>query len=303
MENKLLRSFIAVAKHQNFSAAAKALHTVQPTISRHISDLESELGVQLVMRTTHKVSLTKSGEILLDEAIKILENEKRVKALLIQADASLALEIKIGYLATACSFFLPDIVHQYAHTHRNVSPHLYEMTGKQQLQGLLEGELDLAFCRYQEALDSKLFHKEKVYTDRLVAILPKNHPLASQNEIHLESLANEKYILFERSQWKDIYEQITSLCKQSGFSPNVVDHPDNMRHLVTSISSGLGVSIVPSCIQFIANDYCVCLPIAELDTKIDLYLYYRHNTTNKAHIQMFIDSCLAQKEQIQTSLV
>lgn len=68
MDLKTLTTFVTVARLKNFTAAARELHTVQPTVSRHISDLENELQTKLFDRTTHQVDLTPSGERLLPEA-------------------------------------------------------------------------------------------------------------------------------------------------------------------------------------------------------------------------------------------
>lgn len=301
MENKFLRSFIAVAKHQNFSAAAKSLHTVQPTISRHISELEKELEVKLFERNTHQVSLTKAGEVLFTESIKILENERRVKDRLKQLQTLNDKEIKIGYLATACGFFLPRLVHEYRRQNENVIAHLYEMTALEQRNALIEGEIDLAFCREQQDLDPDLFTCEKLYTDQLVALLPIAHHYADQDEIDLVQLKDETFMLFHPDLWREPYQEIVNLCQSAGFLPNVADHPENMRHLVTAVSSGLGISIVPSCIHFISNYQATCVPIRELTKPIPLYIYYRH-LSSKPYVKNLADLCLDHAQEVQNLL-
>lgn len=299
MDNKTLRTFVTVAKFANFSAAARDLHTVQPTVSRHISDLENELGVKLFQRNTHQVTLTAAGEWLLPEAQQILANEQKVKTLITQV-VQKKREMNIGYLATACSFFLPDLIGQYRAQYPEVNAHLHEMTGEGQKEALLAGIIDVAFCRYQPDLDENEFSAVRIYADKLVALLPLQHTLAHESEIDLRQLAREKFILFQRSKWVDIYDQIVGACSKSGFEPQLVHHPENMRHLVTSVSSGLGVSIAPSCVRFIATRSCACVPITELDQVLPLYLYTRSSDDPVSN--EFVDLCIQQTHYIQKQL-
>ncbi|MCQ1057673.1 LysR family transcriptional regulator [Photobacterium sp. DNB23_23_1] len=275
MDIKTLRTFITVAKLKNFSAAARELHTVQPTVSRHVSELENELGVKLFQRTTHQVELTLAGEMLLPEALNIIANDQRVKTMLGQTTEQGECQINIGYLATACSFFLPTLLSRFTAANPNTQTNLFEMAADEQYQALTENKIDIAFSRRQPKLDGKQFMVETIYSDRLMAILPLNHPFAERHELSLSELRNERFILFQPHEWIEMYEHILLLCQESGFSPKVASHPDNMRHLVTSVSSGLGISIAPRCIKFIAQDNCVCIPITEVNLVLPLYMYYK----------------------------
>ncbi|MGB5446194.1 MAG: LysR family transcriptional regulator, partial [Psychromonas sp.] len=78
MEIKTLKNFVAVATLKNFSSAARHLHSTQPTVSRQILELENEIGVKLLIRSTHGVTLTEAGKALLPEAEKILSNDAKV---------------------------------------------------------------------------------------------------------------------------------------------------------------------------------------------------------------------------------
>ena len=79
MELRTLRTFVSVATHRSFSAAARELHTVQPAISRQIADLEAELGVSLLWRNTREVRVTAPGEALLEEAQRMLALEAQAR--------------------------------------------------------------------------------------------------------------------------------------------------------------------------------------------------------------------------------
>ncbi|MGF1700910.1 LysR family transcriptional regulator [Photobacterium makurazakiensis] len=302
MDIKTLKTFVTVAKIKNFSAAARELHTVQPTVSRHVSDLESELGVKLFLRTTHQVELTKAGDSLLPEALKIISNDKRVKDLIRQSNDSSEYQINIGYLATASSFFMPKLINSFSASHTNVLTTLHEMTAQEQYEALIENKIDIAFSRRQPKLDGNLFNVEEIYIDRLVAIVPKHHPLSSEKSLSISELRDEKFILFRRAEWTEMYEHILHLFQESGFSPNITFHPDNMRNLVTSVSSGLGISIAPECIKFIAQENCVCIPINEINLILPLYIYYKRTGSN-AQLLDLVKTCKEHAPSIQDMLL
>jgi len=114
MELKTLRSFVAVATLKNFSAAARELNTVQPAVSRHVSDLEDELGVQLLWRNTREVKVTPAGQSLLVDAKEILAAEIAAKESAKLAASGLTGRLRIGYLPPACFCFIPDLVRSYS---------------------------------------------------------------------------------------------------------------------------------------------------------------------------------------------
>ncbi|WP_240700815.1 LysR family transcriptional regulator [Vibrio sp. F13] len=147
MDLKTLTTFVTVARLKNFTAAARELHTVQPTVSRHISDLENELQTKLFDRTTHQVDLTPSGERLLPEALHIIENDQRVKSVIKQIDSDEHQEIKVGYLATACSFFLPELINRFRARYTNAQLRLYEMTPAEQIEAMVDNKVDIVFSR------------------------------------------------------------------------------------------------------------------------------------------------------------
>ncbi len=298
MDIKTLRTFLTVARIKNFSLAAKELNSVQPTVSRHISDLEGEIGVKLFNRTTHLVELTAAGKVLLPEAIKIIENDKKVKQLVIEADRPAEQSIRIGYLATACSFFLPNLIGEYLADHENINTQLYEMSVEEQRIALIENNIDIGFTRRLSDIDGHEFVVKELYQDEPVVILPLNHPLSKCFEISISQLKHEKFILFKKASWLEMYNHIQVLCQGYEFSPNVAFHPENMRHLVTSVSSGLGISIVPRCIKFISESNCACIPIKESQLSWPIYMYYRRKQINN-NIESLVDCCLKQSNTIQ----
>lgn len=293
MDIKTLRAFIAVASSNNFSVAAKKLHITQPTVSRIIADLEKEIDVKLFSRTTHEVRLTEAGNALLPEAVKILDNDSRVTNYVKEISKSESMSIKIGYLASACLELLPPLVRGFSKIDPNISISLAEMTTKDQENALLDNSIDIGFSR---PIINDLVGSHNLYNDQMVAMLPDGHPLSNQKSLSLKELESENIILFKRKEACDLYDNLILSCEKSGFSPKITCHSENMRNLITLVSSGLGVSIVPSCIKHINAHNCQFTPIDNLNISLPLNMHYK-NRNRATHILKFIDHCKNRSSQ------
>ncbi len=289
MEIKLLKTFIAVATLKNFSAASKKLHTVQPNISRQISDLEKELGAKLFIRTTREVSLTDIGKILLPEAIEIVANNNRVTKL-IRSAQNKQKTLRIGYLASACATFFPQLVSQFSKIHPQIKFTIQEMTSKEQLEALLENQIDISFSRHQPLLEKEKFSCSKIYEDSLVLAIPDEHHLLNKNQITFADLKNENFILFKPEEAIDLYYYIISKCEKNDFYPNITSHHGNIRSLMTVVSAGLGISFVPTCVKYLGLNNCHFISMEELDLSLQLNIYHC-SATCLPHITEFVDFC------------
>jgi len=289
VEIKALKTFITVASLKNFSAAAKELHTVQPNVSRQISELEKALETKLFSRNTREVNLTEAGQVLLPEAIEIVANNTRVKNLVI-ATNNKQQALRIGYLASACSTFFPQLVKQFSKLNPNIRFSIQEMTSKEQFNALAENKIDISFSRPQPSLEKDKFSCSEIYTDSLVAVIPDGHHLANNKQLHFKQLEKENFILFKPEESVDLHYHIVSNCQKNGFSPNITSHHGNIRSLMTVVSAGLGISIVPSCVQYLHIDGCCFITMPELTLPLQLNIYHSRKTSPQ-HVSDFVDFC------------
>ncbi|WP_376873664.1 LysR family transcriptional regulator [Albirhodobacter sp. R86504] len=279
MEIRVLKTFVAVAQLKGFSAAARALNTVQPAISRQIADLESELGVALFWRSTRDVRITAAGETLLREAIDILALEARARDLVRRVGHGQSGRLRIGFISSAAQAFLPRLIRSFRAQFPDVAVSLSEMTAQEQIEALNAGQLDVSLSRPITRPLANLPDIDSValYTDRLMAFMPSGHALAQAQSIALDALAAEPFVFFERGGAPDLFDHIISTCRSAGFSPTIAAQPNSMQAVLTGVGSGLGVSLAPGCIRALNMTGCVCRPLAvdagpipfELHTRAD----------------------------------
>ncbi len=301
MELKTLKSFVKVATLKNFSAAARELNTVQPAISRHIADLEDELGVRLFWRNTREVRVTLAGESLLRDAKEILARETVAKEQVQRAAQGKTGLLRIGYLGPACFTFIPDLVRTYAKSYPEVEIQLREMTVRQQLVALEEEQLDIGFSRSLPKNYRKEFFAEDIYWDTLTAVLPESHPLADAKSLRLQQLEEERFILFSRREAAGLFDQIIGVCQKEKITPVISSQPDHMQVLLTEVAAGLGVSVAPGCIKNMYTKGCAFVQIYKQKPSIATQLHYRRSIPLPT-VEAFVKITLQGRETIQEQM-
>jgi len=277
MELKMLKSFVSVAHLKSFSAAAKALYTVQPAISRHITRLETELGVKLFFRNSREVVITTAGERLLIEAEALLKQAQLAKENVLNTYKGEMGSLSIGYMGGASLSFLPGLVREYAQSYPHIDVNMMEMTASEQIEAFTQNKIDLGFSRPMPKAQQSYYQALPIYQDRLVAILPCQHPLAHQQKIALSELQEACFVLFARTEAVGIFDAVIALCQQAGFSPFIKNQPTQMQTLLTQVAAGIGIAIAPSSIRKLVSDGCVFIPLANVGYDIPLLLQHKKN--------------------------
>jgi DNA-binding transcriptional LysR family regulator len=130
-----------------------------------------------------------------------------------------------------------------------------------QLAAFDEGKLDLGFSRPLLAEQLPYFEEEMIYSDYLVAVLPPNHPLTKERKVQPQRLAGEDFVLFHRVGAPSLFDEAVGMCRQAGFSPKIRHETDLMTTVFLLVESGLGVSLVPSCVRGLEQQKTVRRPL------------------------------------------
>lgn len=252
MQIHQLRYFIAVAEHLHFGNAARSLNISQPPLSQQIKKLEETLDVQLFNRTKRKVELTEAGKMFLQEAYKILEQIELSKDKLKQhSDGELG-EIILGYASYSIFDVLPTILSRFYKLYPNVNVTLKHLSTSKQLEAFKDSEIQLGLLC--PPIDQPDLSFEIIYKQPFIVALPANHPLLDIHQgesLDAKELSSCSFILTPRSIGTGYYDSIINLCFDAHFSPRVIQEVNDLHELISLVSTGLGVSIVPkSLIQY-----------------------------------------------------
>jgi DNA-binding transcriptional LysR family regulator len=261
MELRHFRYFAAVAQYLNYSEASRRLHVAQPAISQTILDLEEEIGAKLFLRSNRNVQLTAAGTVLLEEARDILVRADEATRAAQRAARGEVGILRIGFIAPATAPILPPLVQAYRRQYPDVELRLQHMNPDAQFAAFDEGKLDLGFLRLLLPEQRPYFEEEMIYSDYLVAVLPPKHPLAKERKIQLQKLATESFVLFHRVGAPGLFDEVVGVCRQAGFTPKVRHETDLITTVFLLVESGLGVSLVPSCVRGLEQQKTIRRPL------------------------------------------
>jgi DNA-binding transcriptional LysR family regulator len=247
MDMRHLRCFVAVSQELHFGRAAERLHLTQPPVSMAIKELEEELGVTLLERTSRRISLTRAGEDALRDARAILAAAETMRKRAREAAKGLMGSLSIGFISLPAYSFLPVTLRRFTESYQRVKITLEEGTTDHILHDVESGNLDVGLVFSMPDLPAALSFR-LVHLEPLVVALPESHPLAEGSRVALEKLSNEQFLGFERHQGPLMFDAIVATCMRHGFSPKLF--PARQMHTIVSlVSGGIGVALVPGSVQ------------------------------------------------------
>lgn len=214
-----LQYFLSAAVTGNFTMAAAENNISQSSFSKHIMALENEMGVKLFYRNRKSISLTPAGERLQKHAYAILGSYKSMMDDMACYSHDNTVVISIFSIPVIVQYHLPEIMSTFRALHPQVKFNVVESESSIVLQGLRRMECDFAILR-TDFLDAEQYNITPINVDRLVAVVPKDHPLAAEKSISLVRLKEENVILPTGK--ASLYDICIAACKKAGFTPNVL---------------------------------------------------------------------------------
>jgi DNA-binding transcriptional LysR family regulator len=249
MELRHLRYFVAVAEQLHFTRAAARLHIAQPPLSQQIHQLEDELGVILFYRNKHSVRLTDAGRVVLEEARRTLIQANRVAVVARRASEGLTGNLRVGFSSSVPHTMLPGILRAFRLRFPEVHLALHERSTEEQIESLTAGTIDVGFVRLPLEFAPATLMVKPIFREPLILAIPKRHPLQRLSVVPVSALANEPIVLFPRHAAPGLYDQINGLCRHAGFKPLVAQEALQVHTIISLVSAGLGVAIVPKSIR------------------------------------------------------
>ncbi|TPG05063.1 LysR family transcriptional regulator [Rhodanobacter glycinis] len=274
MELRHLRYFIAVAEEGGLLAAAqRRLHTSQPSLSRQIRDLESEVGVKLLERGARGVALTAAGKIFLDHARLALSQVEAATDGARRAAQPEKLVLAIGFLAGQEVVWLPHALRILREEAPEAEITLCSQSSPELALALMRGKLDVAFLRAEaqtEGLSFKFLAREP-----LIAVLPADHRLTSRKKIRPQDLASEIYVSSARTS-PVLKSVIQDYAAKVGITLKAEYEGENLPSAMSLVTSTGGVTLIPLYAQNMLTPNVVARALDGVPPTIDLALGYNN---------------------------
>src|SRR3954470_8378023 len=277
-----LRYFIAVAEQLHFGRAAQALHISQPPLSRAIRGLEERLGVALFARTRRRVELTAEGGRFLEEARRMIRQLERAVLELRGMASGEQGRLRIGFVSLADYGVLPGLLKRFKTARPGVRLALREMLSPEQAAALGAGELDFGLLLPPVDGEAGLEHLV-LQRERFVAALPSSHRLAREaGRLAVSELTGEPFVMVPRQIAPGLYDIVRGLAARAGIPLNVTQEAIQMQTVVSLVSSGLGVAIVPASVSNLGRRGVAYRELADRHPRLDLWLAWPRGALSAA---------------------
>jgi len=205
MELHQIRYFLALAEVLNFTRAAEKCGVSQPSLTRAIKSLEKELGGQLVRRERNRTHLTELGRMVKPRLEQALSLTELARAEAIDFAAMSTASLTLGVMCTIGPSRLISLIEHLATRVPHLELKLREASGRQVVDLLLAGEIDVALLGMPEYPDEIVVHG--LYEERYVIAFPPNHRFAQMNEVRLKDLDGERYLSRLNCEYLEFFNQ------------------------------------------------------------------------------------------------
>ncbi|MFF2178701.1 LysR family transcriptional regulator [Lysinibacillus sp. NPDC058147] len=237
MEFLQLKYFQTVARLEHMTKAAKQLQIAQPSLSKTISRLEEDLGVELFDREHRKISLNAAGKIFLNRVdrafAELNEGQRELNQFIDQDQRSITLAVTIPRV-------LPALLGSFLSKYPDVRFQQFLKSISSMKKMLMEGEVD--YCISSIPIEGEDIRWEPLITEEIFLIVPPNHRLAGRESVRLEEVKDEAFISMNTGYgFRNLTDQF---CREAGFVQNIAFEGDEPTVISDLVRQGLGVAFV-----------------------------------------------------------
>jgi len=268
-----LQAFLHAAENLNFSEAARHLHLAQPTISHHIKTLETELGVELFIRSGPNLRLTEEGRLLLPWARRLVRQAIQMRQMMDSLQQEIAGHLRIACSTTTGKYILPQFAARFHARHPYVRVSVLNCLPDQVVSCLVEEAANLGVVSY-EACEGELECQE-FFLDPIVLIAPVGHRWSARQCIEPAELLEAPFIVREST--AGTRRVMLAQLGKHGISlddMNVILEVGNAEAIVKTVETGHGVSFVSRLAAgwALRQGAVVEVPVAGIDLRRKLFM-------------------------------
>lgn len=235
------RAFVRTVEYGSFTKAAELLNYSQSGISRMINDLEKEWGVSLLERGRSGVRLTSDGLKLLPFAKSVCNEYQKLQTQVEELNGLQSGLIRIGTFSSVATHWLPNIIKEFQKDYPNIDYELLLGDYTEIENWILEGRIDCGFLRLPTLPEFETLFLEQ---DKLLVVLPENHPLVDCKCFPIKALCDSPFMLLE----KGAKAEVSEIFERFKISPKVHFTTWDDYAIMSMIENGLGISILPELI-------------------------------------------------------
>lgn len=280
MDISYIKEFVILAETMNYTAAAYQMHLSQSTLSRHIQTLEKELGHSLFHRSTRNIELSEYGQIYLPYAKQMAENAQKAVLAIQALEKQRNTKMMIGVVHHPDLFMATELIAGFRREHPEIPLRIYEGSLNELHQEFHAGRLRIITMSYP-AWEKPQHGFVTAGTSQLVAVLPKNHPLAQLEKIPLKELTNIPLMVPEETNFP--YRYLQFMFQKEQIQPDIV-YQGNTSGIGNLLLDGMGILIQDKAIATAQLKDSLVIRRLEPDISYVFGLEYKKNLTRNEQI-------------------
>jgi len=289
MDLHRLEIFCKVVELRSFTRAAEAALLSQPTISEHIRTLEEMLGEKLLDRLGREVFPTQAGQILYRYAQRMLRLREEAIQAIATYRGELSGQLVLGASTIPGTYILPKIIGSFKEQHPSIQLMLRISSSGKIVEAVLRGDLEIGLIGSQ--WNDRRLKTEEISSEELVLAVYPKHPWSSRDEVGMEEIYGEPFILRERdSGTRMVMSQILEAHGFDFSELSVVAEMATTQSVVQSIKAGIGISILSR--QAVEEDLkrgsLVAVPLRGIRFHRPFYLIQRANRQLSSLCEAFL---------------
>ena len=282
---KQLNYFVNIVDQMSFSKAAQKLHISQPSLSNAIKILESELGSELLERTTRNIRLTEAGEVLYDRALHLLLEMEIVEKEMNEVKLIGKGELQIGMIESV-KHWIPKVILQYNKEFPKMNIKLTEVLSGADVKSSLRKYKTHAIITNQPIKEEDI-ETIPLYDEKLVLVLHESHPSAESETITLKELERESFII--SSEGFQTREDILEAFKFEKAKPAIKYEIERFETALSLVRENLGIALIPE--NYLQGRHDVNIVSKTIDSTVlerTVYLTYMKNRYLSPTVHAFI---------------
>lgn len=242
MDLQHLRYYNEIVKCKSFTKAATQLGITQPMLTRVIKNLEEELDVKLIERTSKYFNLTDAGEVFYQQSLDFLLRFNDIYRSIDDVKSSNSGEVRFSTPGVILDMYFPILLKQFHSTYPNINISIVEEGSKLTAQSVLSDTADLGMVMLPVANQNQ-FHTTIVISSVCQVVLSKKHPLAKRQWIQMRELQDDRFITF--SDTATLHDAFISICEKEGFAPRIAYKSLMPSFIFEMVSHNLCSAILP----------------------------------------------------------
>lgn len=243
MQLQQLAYFVAVAEARHFTQAAERMRVAQPSLSKQIKALETDLGAPLFSRARGNVTLTAAGEALLPLARRMLADAETARREVGELAGLRRGRVRLGATPSVCIGLMADALARFHGDYPGIELFVEEGGSRDLVRALARGQLDLALIIMPLQNDDPALVTEEILRENLVVVSPSASRVR-RPYLRIEELRGRPMVMFRRGY--DLREATLGACRQAGFEPRLAVEGGEMDAVLRFVEAGLGIALVPS---------------------------------------------------------